>query len=175
MSDCLADPEHNSVTMAYGITAAGKTFTLEGSRAAPGLVPRALQELFAGRDARGAALAVLVSYFEIYNETVYDLLDEHAGAGPGPRPALRLKEDAEGRVFVAGLARLEAASADHALCLLRRGARQRARAETGLNDASSRSHSVFQVCVRVFWRNGRGVSGRRRREEGWTWVPRRAG
>ncbi|KFM26537.1 Kinesin-like protein KIF19 [Auxenochlorella protothecoides] len=91
--DCLSDPAHSSLIMAYGITAAGKTFTLEGSRRAPGL------------------------------------------------------EDAEGRVFVAGLSQAEAASAEHALCLLRRGARQRARAETGLNYASSRSHSVFQITL----------------------------
>lgn len=143
--DCLSDPAHSSLIMAYGITAAGKTFTLEGSRRAPGLVPRALEALFAGRDARGAALRVVLSYFEIYNETIHDLLDEAGAAAPGARPSLRLKEDAEGRVFVAGLSQAEAASAEHALCLLRRGARQRARAETGLNYASSRSHSVFQV------------------------------
>ncbi|RMZ55937.1 hypothetical protein APUTEX25_004361 [Auxenochlorella protothecoides] len=145
--DCLSDPAHSSLIMAYGITAAGKTFTLEGSRRAPGLVPRALEALFAGRDARGAALRVVLSYFEIYNETIHDLLDEAGAAAPGARPSLRLKEDAEGRVFVAGLSQAEAASAEHALCLLRRGARQRARAETGLNYASSRSHSVFQITL----------------------------
>lgn len=150
VEDCLRNEAHNSLTLAYGITAAGKTFTLEGTRASPGLIPRALQDLFAGLAARGSAHRVVLSYFEIYNETIHDLLDEGASSGlpVGPsRQTLRLKEDADGRVFVAGLSRLEVSSADHALCLLRRGARQRARAETALNYASSRSHSILQVSL----------------------------
>lgn len=51
---------------------------------------------------------------QVYNEQIYDLLDE-AGVGPlGQRTALRLKEDALGRVFVAGLSEVRAGVAGHA-------------------------------------------------------------
>ena len=50
------------------------------------------------------ALTVCVSQYEVYNEQIYDLLAEDSGAVLGPRPALRLKEDSQGRIFVQGLA-----------------------------------------------------------------------
>lgn len=43
-----------------------------------------------------------MSHYEVYNDSIFDLLDE-GGPGPGGRPSLKLKEDATGRVFVAGL------------------------------------------------------------------------
>ena len=49
------------------------------------------------------ALSVKVSQFEVYNEQIYDLLAEEAGAVLGHRPALRLKEDSQGRIFVRDL------------------------------------------------------------------------
>lgn len=48
-------------------------------------------------------LTVHVSQFEVYNEQIYDLLAEDTGAVLGQRPALRLKEDSQGRIFVRGL------------------------------------------------------------------------
>lgn len=49
------------------------------------------------------ALSVKVSQYEVYNEQIYDLLAEEAGAVLGHRPALRLKEDSQGRIFVRDL------------------------------------------------------------------------
>ena len=49
------------------------------------------------------ALSVKVSQFEVYNEQIYDLLAEEAGSVLGHRPALRLKEDSQGRIFVRDL------------------------------------------------------------------------
>ena len=146
MRDLLRNPNHNSVMMAYGITAAGKTYTLEGSRASPGVMARALEALFAGLASHAEAVQVRASYYEVYNEQLYDLLDDSAVPLAG-RAALRLKEDAAGRVFVAGLSAAAVGSAAEALAALRRGSRQRQRAETGLNYASSRSHSVFSVAL----------------------------
>ena len=48
-------------------------------------------------------LTVHVSQYEVYNEQIYDLLAEDTGALLGHRPALRLKEDSQGRIFVRGL------------------------------------------------------------------------
>lgn len=53
-------------------------------------------------------LTVHVSQFEVYNEQIYDLLAEEAGAILGQRPALRLKEDTQGRIFVRGLSEVSA-------------------------------------------------------------------
>lgn len=98
---------------------------------------------------------------QVYNEQIYDLLDDSTGGGAplGARPTLRLKEDALGRVFVAGLSKLEVASAGEALAALRRGSRQRQRAETGLNYSSSRSHSIFTVTLYARARGGSEDSG----------------
>ena len=49
------------------------------------------------------ALSVHVSQYEVYNEQIYDLLAEETGAVLGHRPALRLKEDSQGRIFVKDL------------------------------------------------------------------------
>eukprot|EP00959_Pyramimonas_sp_CCMP1952_P178167 3724110-Pyramimonas_sp.AAC.1 len=68
--------------LAYGITGAGKTFTLEGPPENPGVLPRALEHIFdlLERDPMGAHLAVCINYFEIYNEQVFDLLLPAKGA-----------------------------------------------------------------------------------------------
>ncbi|KAL4448014.1 hypothetical protein ABPG75_005233 [Micractinium tetrahymenae] len=145
--DLLRNPAHNSAMLAYGITAAGKTYTIEGTREQPGVLPRALVAVFQGLQSHVEPVVARAAYYEVYNEQIYDLLDEQ-GVGPlGQRAPLRLKEDSLGRVFVAGLSEAEVASADEALALLRRGSRQRQRAETGLNYSSSRSHSIFTITL----------------------------
>lgn len=63
--DLLRNPAHNSVMLAYGITAAGKTFTIEGTRNAPGVMPRALEDLFQGLASHVEPLTVRVSYYEV--------------------------------------------------------------------------------------------------------------
>jgi Kinesin motor domain len=67
VADLLRDPTHNSVMMAYGITAAGKTYTLEGTKSQPGVVSRALTDIFGGltHHVDGASLYIAVSYFEV--------------------------------------------------------------------------------------------------------------
>lgn len=164
--------------MAYGITAAGKTHTIHGTSSSPGVIPRALQDVFKGLEghAEGPCLSVRVSYCEIYNECMYDLLvyDAHhhhhklatasstntATSVPSGgsamkknatslwvchRPALKLMEDSKGRVTVVGLSEVNVSSVDEALAVLHKGAKQRQRAETGLNFSSSRSHSIFAI------------------------------
>ncbi|GAB4824165.1 hypothetical protein N2152v2_011211 [Parachlorella kessleri] len=145
--DLLRNPRHNSVMMAYGITAAGKTYTIEGTHQQPGVMPRALEALFQGLQSHVETLSVRVSYYEVYNEQIFDLLED-APLGPGQhRPALRLKEDNQGRVLVGGLTEVEVTSAEEALEVQRRGSKQRQRAQTGLNYNSSRSHSIFTVML----------------------------
>jgi len=63
--DLLRSPAHNSVFLAYGITAAGKTYTIEGNRAAPGVLPRALTALFEGLATHVEPLVCRAAYYEV--------------------------------------------------------------------------------------------------------------
>ena len=145
--DMLRNPQHNSVIMAYGITAAGKTYTIEGTKSQPGVMPRALHDVFAGIESHVEPLVVKISHCEVYNEQIYDLMED-IPHGAANRPSLKLKEDSiNGRLVVAGLKEVCVSSVEEALALLRKGSRHRQRADTGLNYASSRSHSIFTVAL----------------------------
>ena len=148
VQDWLANPKHSSIMMAYGLTAAGKTFTIEGNKNNPGVLPRALIAAFQGIEdsSRGNSnLLVSVSYCEIYNEMIHDLLDEKGGHTLSSKSSLKLVEDKERGVVVNGLSEVVVSSADEAMSVFNRGARNRQRAGTNLNDKSSRSHSIFTI------------------------------
>ena len=133
----------------YGATGAGKTYTMLGTEGAPGVMVLALKDLFAQleglRAARGANSEVHLSYMEIYNETVRDLLTP-TGAEVG---TLCLREDPDLGVCVAGLTQYEASSADHVMDLLQQGNLRRMTESTRCNTTSSRSHAVLQVYVQT--------------------------
>ncbi|KDD72649.1 kinesin, partial [Helicosporidium sp. ATCC 50920] len=159
--------------LAYGMTTAGKTWTVQGSRDDPGLLPRAAAELFEalerGKDASAAPplLCVTLAMYEVYNEEVYDLLpdaceawkdggeeeerrrkaDNVPAARPKPRAPLRVRDDADGDVHVEGLRRWRASGLAQLTALLEKGAHLRARAATALNASSSRSHCVVELGV----------------------------
>lgn len=112
--------------LCYGQTGTGKTFTM----LADGLVPRSLGMLFEYvKEAK-------VSYVEIYNERVCDLLSD--------RTALEVRE---GGVII-NAEEVDVSSLEEGLEVLRLGARRRVIAETDMNDRSSRSHAIFSVEVR---------------------------
>ncbi|KAK9841900.1 hypothetical protein WJX84_005168 [Apatococcus fuscideae] len=135
--------QHSSVMMAYGISASGKTHTIEGTKSDPGVLPQALRLIFQEVANGDRSLSILVQNYEVYNETIFDLLDQH-GVGPlGQRQPLRVTEDANGQVMVAGLTEMEVRSPEEALAALRTGSKQRQRAATALTYSSSRSHSIF--------------------------------
>ncbi|CAK0823183.1 unnamed protein product, partial [Prorocentrum cordatum] len=126
-----------------------------------GLMPRAVGELFAhvqrlgAEDETGAAqITVKVSYLQVYNEKLYDLLNPataspDAARGPGPHDEatpLRLRWDAvKERFVVQNLFEIECASAEEAMRLYAQGARHRQVAATSMNAASSRSHAIFSL------------------------------
>ncbi|RKO97218.1 hypothetical protein CXG81DRAFT_635, partial [Caulochytrium protostelioides] len=127
---------------AYGCTNSGKTHTVVGSPEAPGLMSLGLVELFAMLAAHTQChpYEVSLSYLEIYNEKIRDLLSRTS-------EALELRTDAEGAVAVAGISRERAHSPEEVLALVRRGSRQRVQEGTAANSASSRSHAVLQIFV----------------------------
>lgn len=73
---------YNAVVFAYGQTASGKTFTLTGTEAEPGIIPRAMKDVFAYiRRTPNREYLLRCSYLEIYNEAIFDLLAPPASRG----------------------------------------------------------------------------------------------
>eukprot|EP00949_MAST-11_sp_MAST-11-sp1_P000750 g750.t1 len=146
----LMDGSHG-LLFAYGITNAGKTYTIQGNSDNPGILPRAMESIFERLKTTpgGEEASVFVSYLEIYNNKIHDLLappPEKKNAWKG-RPALQLKDERGGRVSVRGLRNVKVSSTKDALEQLHVGAQNRVVAQTQLNVDSSRSHSVFTITL----------------------------
>lgn len=157
----------DTLTFAYGITNAGKTYTVQGKPQPEerGVLPRALASIFEALDilqedgATGAAAAldpalrytVRASFLEVYGSEAHDLLApaEKAGSwGAGSRRPLKIKE-ANGKVTVEGLKEIELPDLETALGAVQIGWTNRSAASNGLNDLSSRSHAVLSVKLRA--------------------------
>ena len=169
-ADCLDG--FNTTIFAYGQTGSGKTYTVIGTETekTAGLVPRICQNLFSSIEKlqtnasensnTSNELSELKSSFEskstveflckasiceIYNERVYDLMDNTTVCdGNG---GLQVREDLANGVFVDGLTQHPISNAKEAVELLRKGLEQRKTASTLMNDESSRSHSLFTLHV----------------------------
>nr|XP_035955664.1 kinesin-like protein KIF22 isoform X1 [Halichoerus grypus] len=135
----------NASVLAYGPTGAGKTHTMLGSPEQPGVIPRALMDLLQltreeGGEGRPWALSVTMSYLEIYQEKVLDLLDPASGD-------LVIREDCRGNILIPGLTQKPITSfADFERHFLP-ASRNRTVGATRLNQRSSRSHAVLLVKV----------------------------
>lgn len=133
---------YNCSVFVYGATGAGKTYTMLGSENSPGLTFLTMRDLFekiqSQQDIR--KFDVGVSYLEVYNEQVMNLLTK---TGP-----LKLREDSNG-VVVSGLVLKPIYSADELLHMLRLGNSNRTQHPTDSNAESSRSHAIFQVHIRI--------------------------
>ncbi|KAL8284082.1 hypothetical protein RQP46_005195 [Phenoliferia psychrophenolica] len=131
----------DAVIFAYGQTASGKTFTLSGNSANPGVIPQAVTEIFSYIQSHPEKTYLLrASYLEIYNETLKDLLAPDSGP-------LRIRQDEKKRFFVHPLREEVVTGEDQVASLLRRGAENRHTGQTDFNAHSSRSHSVFQITI----------------------------
>ncbi|XP_074471910.1 kinesin-like protein KIF13B isoform X3 [Sebastes fasciatus] len=136
---------YNACIFAYGQTGSGKSYTMMGSAEQPGLIPRLSSSLFSRtvQEAReGESFTVEVSYMEIYNEKVRDLLDPK-----GNRQALRVREHKVMGPYVDGLSRLAVACYKDIESLMSEGNKSRTVAATNMNEESSRSHAVFNIIL----------------------------
>ncbi|KAM7374276.1 hypothetical protein PAMP_006944 [Pampus punctatissimus] len=95
----------------------------------------------------GVQFSIWVSFYEIYNEFVYDLLDAAPSMHPRKRITLRLSDDKQGNPYVKDLSWIQVRSAEEAWRILRAGRRNQSFASTHLNQNSSRSHSIFSIRV----------------------------
>ncbi|EPX73981.1 kinesin-like protein Klp5 [Schizosaccharomyces octosporus yFS286] len=136
----------NSTVFAYGATGCGKTHTITGTNEDPGIVYLTLKELFERMDdlKDEKVFNIHVSYLEIYNETIRDLLTEQPFSQSKP---LTLREDADRRITVPGLTSLSPTTLEEVMEIVSRGNENRTMSPTAANVASSRSHAVLQVSV----------------------------
>uniref|UniRef100_A0AAQ5ZH33 Kinesin motor domain-containing protein n=1 Tax=Amphiprion ocellaris TaxID=80972 RepID=A0AAQ5ZH33_AMPOC len=95
----------------------------------------------------GVQFSIWVSFYEIYNEFLYDLLDASPSLQPRKRATLRLSDDKQGNPYVKDLTWIQVRSAEEAWKVLRAGRRNQSFASTHLNQNSSRSHSIFSIRV----------------------------
>ncbi|KAK2110989.1 Kinesin-like protein kif18b [Saguinus oedipus] len=130
---------YNCSVFAYGATGAGKTHTMLGREEDPGIMYLTTVELYKRLEARQQEkhFEVLISYQEVYNEQIHDLLE--------PKGPLAIREDPDKGVVVQGLSFHQPASAEQLLEMLTRGNCNRTQHPTDANKTSSRSHAIFQV------------------------------
>lgn len=136
---------YNACIFAYGQTGSGKSYTMMGSGDQPGLIPRLCSALFERtqkEQREGESFTVEVSYMEIYNEKVRDLLDPKGG-----RQALKVREHKVLGPYVDGLSRLAVACYKDIESLMSEGNKSRTVAATNMNEESSRSHAVFNIIL----------------------------
>uniref|UniRef100_A0A672Q907 Kinesin family member 13B n=1 Tax=Sinocyclocheilus grahami TaxID=75366 RepID=A0A672Q907_SINGR len=136
---------YNACIFAYGQTGSGKSYTMMGSADQPGLIPRLCSSLFERtiqHQREEECFTVEVSYMEIYNEKVRDLLDPK-----GSRQALRVREHKVLGPYVDGLSRLAVESYKDIESLMSEGNKSRTVAATNMNEESSRSHAVFNIIL----------------------------
>ncbi|POS73636.1 kinesin motor domain-containing protein [Diaporthe helianthi] len=134
---------YNATVFAYGATGCGKTHTITGTAAQPGIIFMTMQELFekiAERDEK--TTEITLSYLEIYNETIRDLL-----VPGGSKQGLMLREDSNQAVTVAGLTTHRPKDVQEVMDMIVQGNEYRTVSPTAANETSSRSHAVLQINV----------------------------
>ncbi|XP_066519832.1 kinesin-like protein KIF19 [Hoplias malabaricus] len=134
---------YNATVFAYGPTGCGKTYTMLGTDKEPGIYVRTLNDLFKAIEETSDDMqySVSMSYLEIYNEMIRDLLNPSSGF-------LDLREDSKGEIQVAGITEVSTINAREIMELLMKGNKQRTQEPTAANQTSSRSHAVLQVAVK---------------------------
>jgi kinesin family protein 13 len=137
---------YNACIFAYGQTGSGKSYTMMGSSNNMGLIPRLCDGLFERIDQLNkdpnTSFKVEVSYMEIYNEKVHDLLDPK-----GVKQNLRVREHNILGPYVDGLSKLAVSSYHQIDNLMTEGNKSRTVAATNMNSESSRSHAVFTIIL----------------------------
>ncbi|XP_055152832.1 centromere-associated protein E isoform X2 [Symphalangus syndactylus] len=134
---------YNGTIFAYGQTASGKTYTMMGSEDHLGVIPRAIHDIFQKiKKFPDREFLLRVSYMEIYNETITDLL-----CGAQKMKPLIIREDVNRNVYVADLTEEVVYTSEMALKWITKGEKSRHYGETKMNQRSSRSHTIFRMIL----------------------------
>ncbi|KAK6496892.1 kinesin-like protein Klp5 [Arthrobotrys musiformis] len=134
----------NATVFAYGATGCGKTHTISGTKQQPGIIFLTMEELFQRIDDLKSekSIELSLSYLEIYNETIRDLL-----VPGGSKLGLSLREDSNSSISVAGLSTHRPNNVQEVMDMIVMGNENRTMSPTEANATSSRSHAVLQINV----------------------------
>lgn len=136
---------YNNCIFAYGQTGSGKSYSMMGYGKEYGVIPRICQSMFERivglQQDPNLKCRVEVSYLEIYNERVRDLLN------PSNKGNLKVREHPSTGPYVEDLAKLVVRSFDEIGNLMDEGNKARTVAATNMNETSSRSHAVFTLTL----------------------------
>ena len=139
---------YNSTIFAYGQTGTGKTYTMEGFtydylNPGRGIIPRTIEDIFKyieNNTNSNTTFIIRATYLQIYNESISDLLKPE-------KKNLSIRESKQKGLYVESLSEWAVRSPNDIYALLERGSQSRAKANTHMNDVSSRSHAVFSIQV----------------------------
>ncbi|XP_038071380.1 uncharacterized protein LOC119740222 isoform X2 [Patiria miniata] len=134
---------YNACLFAYGQTGSGKTYTVMGDDANAGLIPRICEGMCSRVDdlEQGVTFKIEVSYLEIYNERVRDLL----ASSSDTNYTLKVREHPKDGPYVQDLTRHLVSDFNSVMMLIAQGNRNRTTAATHMHEASSRSHAIFTL------------------------------
>lgn len=157
---------YHGTVFAYGMTGTGKTFSMQGTASSPGVIPLAITDIFSYiRETPSREFLLRVSYLEIYNERIHDLLSMSSGNGVGgnAQEEIKLREDSKRGVYATPLKEEIVQSPTQLLRVIARGDQARRTASTQFNARSSRSHAVVQIVVESRERIPGGSGGESKR------------
>ncbi|KAJ1547142.1 hypothetical protein HK405_006564 [Cladochytrium tenue] len=143
----------NGTVFAYGQTASGKTYSMMGVDEQPGVIPQAIDDVFSyiREQTDDREYLLRVSYLEIYNETIRDLLTPE-------QTDLRIHEDRKRGVYVSPLKEEIVTTPKQVMKVIQKGEMNRHFGSTDYNEHSSRSHTVFQMVIESRDRNSGVIS-----------------
>lgn len=135
----------NGTILAYGQTASGKTYTMQGDLDFPdeeGIIPRTINMLFESimNSPEEIEFTVKTSMLEIYMEKIRDLIDLS-------RINLNIREDKAKGIYIEDISEYYVSCEEEILELIKMGSENRIQAATNMNENSSRSHSIFIINI----------------------------
>ncbi|KAL9836776.1 chromosome-associated kinesin KIF4A isoform 2-T3 [Geothlypis trichas] len=152
---------YNATVLAYGQTGSGKTYSMGGTYTANqeyepsvGVIPRVIKLLFEEKQQRHDWDFILkVSYLEIYNEDILDLLCPSRERSP-----ISIREDPKEGIKIVGLTERNVTCAQETVSCLEQGNNSRTVGSTAMNSQSSRSHAIFTICIDQKKKNDKNCS-----------------
>ena len=138
----------NGTVFTYGQTGSGKTWTMRGCDADPGMMILCIEDIFKyiGDHSHEFNYTLRVSYLEVYNEEINDLLQTEEGQGKNLKITA---EDAARGAVVGTLVEERVNTPDEFMQVLYKGEAARSYASTTMNDNSSRSHVIYRVAIEI--------------------------